>query len=255
MPIATRQHIQRQHARIGFEVGGDLMVVVRRNSTSDDNEEFAASPLDVSLNGMKLSMSQALVFGEVVKLHFQSNNLDIDFDLDAEVRWIRQGENDDVWLVGCAFATQLNDERINSLATAGGVDRRRSPRIKLEMQATVQLACNTTPFRVTLLDYSATGLRFASDATIEPNEPIKVRLTNDVGREFEVMATCRWRSAYESGDLVGCEIIGNHRGEFDLWRQSLSKGEPQPSRVRWRLDICWPFIALGDYFSSRFGRR
>ncbi len=70
---------------------------------------------------------------------------------------------------GCA--TQLTDDRINSLATAGGVDRRRSPRIKCEMQATVQLACNTTPFRVTLLDYSATGLRFASDAAIEPNAP------------------------------------------------------------------------------------
>jgi hypothetical protein len=250
MAAATDEH--RKHTRIDFEGRGDLKVVVRRSSASRGNEEFFASPLDVSLNGMKLSTSQPLAFGEFITLHFQSTNLDIDFDLDAEVRWIRQGDNDDAWLVGCAFGTQLTDECINALATASGVDRRRSPRIKVDIQATVQLECNTTPFGVTLLDHSATGLRIATAATIEP---IKVLLTNDNGRQFEVKAICRWKQSYESGDLVGCEVIGNHRGEFELWRRELSKGEPAPERERKRLDICRPFIALGDYFAGRFSRR
>ncbi len=255
MATATDEYVQRKDSRIDFESRGDLKVAVRRTSSRSEIEEFDACPLDVSLNGMKLSTSQALVFGEVVKLHFLSGDLDIDFELAAEVRWIRQGENDDDWLVGFAFGTQLTDDRINSLATASGVDRRRSPRIQCEMQATVQLACNTTPFRVTLLDHSATGLRFASDAAIEPDAPIKVLLTSESGREFEVKAICRWTTSYESGDLVGCEIVGNHRVEFELWRQSLAKGTPESSRARRRLDICRPFIALGDYFSSRFGGR
>ncbi|HJN11142.1 MAG TPA: PilZ domain-containing protein [Pirellulaceae bacterium] len=219
------------------EDSGDLRILVRRSSASDSNEVLDARPLDVSVSGMKLSTSGPLVFGETIELHFQSTDLDIDFAIDAEVRWIRQGDGDEAWLFGCAFATQLTNDDVDRFATAGGVDRRQWPRSDTKMQTMVQLACNPSPFCATLLDYSATGLRFTSDDAVEPNQPIRILLDDGHGEVLEIRAVSRWKMSYESGYLVGCEVGGEHRTVFERWRRGLSKAKPQDSHGRRVLSV------------------
>ncbi len=231
MVTTTTQLTDRNEQRLKIQKLFDLKIVVRRG----ENEEINASPLDISYNGIKLLTSQSLAFAELVVLHFKSSALNIDFEMDANVRWIRQGDDQTTWLIGCSFVNKVTDDYVDAIATAGGVDRRQSPRCENQIHATVKLAGKSNPFRVMLLDYSASGIRFASFEAVEPNQPIKLALTDNEGDLLQVGAISQWNMSYDSGFLIGCEVVGEHRNLFETWQQGLQSNKPRPSGGSWRL--------------------
>jgi hypothetical protein len=233
----TADFVDRRHERAELEDGGDLTIVVRRSTENGPDEELTANALDVSSSGMKLITTAPLVFAEPIALHFHSQSLQIDFVIDAEVRWIRQGNDEAAWLVGCAFAAQLSADGLDQLAVAGGLDRRQWPRNHTEIHTTVQLACSRTPFDATLLDYSSAGLCFSSTEAVQPSDPVRLQLFDDDNELFEVMAKCRWKLSFESGYLIGCEVGGQDRSEFENWSGGHTSEEAKPSNSRKRLGI------------------
>jgi hypothetical protein len=177
-------------------------------------------------------------------LHFSSSALELDFEIEADVRWIRQGEDQASWQVGCSFANHLTDDYVDAIANAGCVDRRQVPRCATQIEASVKLASKTDSFPVTLLDYSTSGIRFASQETIDPTEPLKLVLTDSEGELLQVGAISQWSMAYESGFLIGCEVVGQHRNLFEAWRQGLPGNKPRVSSGRSRVGIyCCVLIA------------
>ncbi len=235
---------ERSAERAELGNGGDLKIVVHRSESFGAGEKLEASPLDVSSSGMKLSTTSALVFAEPIELHFQSKALDIGLGMEAEVRWIRRGSDEETWHVGCAFATQLSTKSLDQLAIAGDVERRQWPRNNTETQATIRLACNQSGFEATLLDYSAAGLSFSSTENIEQSQPIKIQISDEDGVLIEITAKCRWTMAFESGYLIGCEVGGQHRNDFETWGSGLSPANPIASPTRKRLGIVGGILFL-----------
>ena len=232
MALAIGKTTDRENHRFTIDKGGDLKIIVRRNTDDGQEKRFEATPLDVSYGGLKLHSPQPLVFGDLIDLQFLSAELDIDFSVEAEVRWMREWD-DECWIVGCLFQSQLTRECVDELAMAGDIDRREEPRVDAEMKAQLQLAGDPDPFPVTLLDYSSQGLRFASSEAVVANRPIKVLLDDGMGNSYEVRATSRWSRTYESGHLVGCLVNGGKNcSQFQAWRAGFSTSCRRSSRTR-----------------------
>lgn len=232
MTTTANQQTKRIEPRYTVKDDGGLVVAIRRKENGNGQEVIKSAPLDISYHGVKLSASQSLPFGEQVELIFQSIHLEFSFTVDAEVRWIRQGD-DQSWLIGCSLNDRLTNENLDAIAAAGGVERRQYPRKETEVQTNIQVAGNPTPFPVTVLDFSNAGLRFSTDQPIEPEQSLKLLLSTKDGETHEVGAVSHWYMPYESGYFVGCEVVGKHRDVYEKWHREIPRKKGKSSRSQW----------------------
>jgi hypothetical protein len=183
----------------------DLTILLRQLQGSDDST-VESELHDVSDNGIKLSVTQPITFGELVEVQFQSPSLGIDFPVEAEVRWIRQGDNTDAWIVGLCAVEGTMIELLEQLSSAGIIERRRTPRDNVAYSATVKWEANPVPVDVSLLNASSNGICFQSD---EPGYPgRRLRLNVDAGSEKAntLMAVAKWCVQSKDGYLIGCSV-------------------------------------------------
>ena len=223
------QVVERQDERLQFQSQLDLEILATRDSQTSSSDEIKGRALDISYNGVLLSLTESMVFGEQVSLRFKSIALEMDFEIGATVRWIRRGDDELDWLVGCSFDESLSDDCVDAIANAGCVDRRKWPRNEAKVRAGVQLPGKPDSLPVVLLDYSSTGVRFASFELVEPNLPIKLALTDRDGNSIQVKATSQWTASCDSGYLVGCHVSGMHQDLFDKWQNGLRNESPNKS--------------------------
>ena len=220
--MTQQEHLDRREKRFELDDCDLTIKVIRLNEPAGEKREFNAMPMDVSFNGIKLKADCPLLFEEPLGLQFVSAKSEIDFKAAAEVRWIR-GSDDGEWIIGCLIVTELPEDCLDRLSSSGGVDRRRGRRIETKLEAEIQLQGENDRHPVTLLDYSAHGVRFSCEPDVQIGQPIKFYLTNEVGNELAILATSKWKREYESGYLIGCEITNGCQIKFRRWVEWLSE--------------------------------
>lgn len=248
MPDSVNEFTDRRERRFGLG-NSDLTVKITRLATKDrqqNNEVVNALPQDVSLNGLKLMSPCPLLFEELVGLEFHSQSADVKFKAVAEVRWIRQDEdNEDQWIIGCRITDGMPEESLDKLSNVGGIERRRISRTKTKLEAELQLPTTSERHPISIVDFSGQGLRFCTEIQIQGKQPVKVYLKNELGNELEVVCKTRWSQAYESGYFVGCEVSNGCQTKFRRWIEWLAESAHVDRRhpVVW---LAWTAAAVAS---------
>lgn len=228
--IRSDQYVERCERRFEIE-DSDLKVgIIRKNAEGEDDHLLVGTALDLSSRGVKLEVNKSLAFGEKVSLSFWSDAAELDFMVDAEIRWFRKLPKAESWVAGCLIEEPLPAETIQALARTHAIDRRQSRRCEIEFHAYALLATENEPFQIVMLDYSDAGVRLLSSASVPADVPLKILLPIDdqSDHHVEIQATTRWSRSFDCGYLVGCEIASTSQSRFREcadWLESSGKRE------------------------------
>ena len=205
----------RRNARHPINDRLALEVVVRRHD-DDAPLEAEATLIDVSRQGLKLSLSEPLAFDEVVHLEVHCREPDVDFAVTAEVKWLRRNDDAGAWIIGCSVSNRIPDEFFEEIASYGAYNRRAAPRHDMTKQAVVRWEACQKKIPVGIVNLSPGGFCISSPEYAQVGKGLLLELEGSDGKQIQVTAKSKWQLEFESGYLIGCE------SSVDLFREILN---------------------------------
>lgn len=166
-------------------------------------QQLPARLLDLTSKGAKLSLESPLQFLEPIAVRLACPPAKFEHGLFAEVRWVRTGK-DDEWLAGCSWEAPIPQELMDQLASVGGIQRRESPRMEVDGEATVWWGPGKS-VKVRFLDLSEGGFCLGSP---EPGQGAWLRVVPAaVGEQHvQIIAQLRWQRQISDGYQLGCKF-------------------------------------------------
>ena len=215
--------------RVEMRDGRHGGVVIER-STAQGPSTIGGRLVDISRGGAKLALDTCVPFGETVSLCVAVAEINLHFQVQAEISWSRQGEGG-TWLVGCCFNPSLPDETVDRLARSGYLERRRSPRYPISIGGTVRWELSAAVDPVCLADLSLDGFSMLCAKAKAPGQRFRLELDDDNGQTTAVAGKTQWQAETEDGHLIGCSLM--NRQDFHRVWELVHQTEPnQPLRSR-----------------------
>ncbi|HEV3023043.1 MAG TPA: PilZ domain-containing protein [Pirellulales bacterium] len=215
----------------------------------------AATLLDISAAGAKLSLEQQLKFNQAISISLTSAG-GLDLSVSAKICWLKPGEAQR-WIVGCVFVPELPPAAQQRLFSSGIVDRRTFSRRPVRRAAKAQWELDTTAFDIELHDVSAGGISLRSPRPGRVGTRMVIVATGADGGAVQVAVRVQWQIADDEGYLVGCAFVNveGHSAmcEFVTNDQPGQTHRPVPRR-RWRRPAFWTAVALLGWLAWRLDR-
>jgi hypothetical protein len=221
--------------------GRSIKVTIERNNNGPP-EQIDAELVDISPGGVKLSVSTCPGMQEAVVLKFAAPELDLDLTVDAQVCWARPASDDD-WHLGCALNPRLPERLITDLAMNGYVQRRRDPRLPIDLSADMRCEGSIEPLSVRLLDYSTGGFRVEASGSAAIGQRVLLRF-DDSDESRLVVARTMWHLQTATGHEIGCTFV--NRDGHRIFRDIIRSRE-KPSVVKPIADAVrshWPLLIV-----------
>lgn len=181
-------------------------VFVRRNEDAD-RRPLKGRLEDVSCQGARAVFNGPLERDEAVEVQIVCNSLNLNVTVDADVRWVHYHCGG--WKTGLQFQRAILDERLDQLAAAGVIDRRKSARQPVSAEAAFQWCGRPGHMNCQVLDLSSSGACLTSTSPGRTGERLLLKVADVSGETIQIPAVARWDVAYESGHLIGCEFLGD----------------------------------------------
>ena len=188
---------------------GQVASVVLQRAEGCDPRSVSAQLLDISRNGVKLSVPICLPFEEEVDMRIEIPDLALNLEISATVRWVRPA-GDVTWLLGCVFNRELSDRGIAKLTSGMCLDRRRSLRREIMLKATVHWELQSDGTSVVLQNLSAGGFCMTASNAGEVGQRLLLHLEKADGHDATVQAQIEWRLKVNKGYLVGCSFLNSY---------------------------------------------
>lgn len=191
------------------------MTITIDPSDGGESQHLPVELLDLSRNGVKLTIAQPLAVTGLVRVRIQAAEAELDLIVSAELCWTEPC-GPGVWALGCRFVADLPYNVLPWLAKVGYIERRTELRraISLPARAKRELA-EAEEFEVRLEDYSTGGFRMFSPQPCKVGERLLVRLTGTDGRPIELSVKAQWQLVVTDGVYTGCSFL-NKNGYVQL---------------------------------------
>lgn len=223
-----------------YQLRDETEVVVQRRFDCEPRE-VRGRLLDLTVSGAKLSLDAVLPVEESVTLYFRFGELNLNFMVDAQIRWVRAAAGEQWWL-GCAFAPKMPEEHLASLAGKGYLEWRPEARRKLDLSAG---ACwemtqgEDIPIRIADLSSGGVGLR--SPRAAAPGQRIIIHAADTNGQRIDIPTRCQWQVESAGDHWLGCSFLdatGFARlSEVARHAETASQLVPPRAKRQW----LWPF--------------
>lgn len=178
-------------------------VEVERDERPGETLRVVATVLNLSANGAKLAVPQAMGRDETFRIRLAVDRLGLNFYLWAQVCWA--APDGAACIVGCRFTPDLPEGILQQLAEGMRLDRR--DRDRLKTCAKVGIVRENSRFwsRETgrLHNYATGGVCVETDRTAKLGETVTLRL--DKKHRVEVPVVVRWVAEQDDRYLMGCE--------------------------------------------------
>lgn len=203
--IDTSEKLPVREARYPLLEGRAIKVTVERSGGMPP-QEIDAELVDVSLGGVKLRVPACPGMQEAVVLRMAAPEIELDLSVDAEVCWTRPAP-DDAWYLGCVLNPKLPEKLLTDLAVNGYVQRRRDPRMPIDLPATMRGEGSLDSVPVRLLDYSTGGFRLTSPHTATTGQRLLLRFGEGQQTSDLVVAKTMWQARTADGHQIGCTFV------------------------------------------------
>lgn len=193
----------RIEPRYRLNSGVDVRVLVQPQGSP---EPVDAQLIDMSNSGLQLRLSTCLKFDESMAVHILAG--DLQFDLAATVKWIRQADEQDSF-VGCHIKPELSEDALNRLAAMGLLDRRESVRREVKLPASICGELESTRTPAVIRNLSEDGFGIATQASRVVGQRIRVAIAPGEREEdaLEITARVIWQIKTQGGFFCGCAFL------------------------------------------------
>ena len=186
-----------------FQLRGESEVLVRRRFDCEPRE-VRGRLLDLTVSGAKFSLDLPLTVEESVTLYFRFGELNLNFMVDAQIRWSRAAAGE-LWWLGCAFSPKMPDEHLASLAGKGYIEWRPEARRKIDLAAAAcweMTSDKDVPVRIA--DISSGGVGLRSPHAAAPGQRIIIRSAGGAASDwrFRPVANGRWNATATTGSAA-----------------------------------------------------
>ncbi len=174
---------------------------------SDDCQEeltCLAQVVDLSPHGAKLAVSQEIPEGELTRMRLVIDQLNINFQVAADVCWTQHGD-DDNWLIGCSLDPQLPTSLFRGLTSDVQAERRFDPRTETSLQLLARWDLAGHDVSVKILNYSRGGFCVFSDKPVDFDRRLHLSIGGEV--ETVIIAHATWQLEATEGIVVGCSFL------------------------------------------------
>jgi hypothetical protein len=200
---------QRQHQRFTTCDGKHIPADVRREKT---DETHNGSVVDLSAHGARLALRSPVAIGEQLDVGLHVPALRLIEQRKATVCWTAL-TRDLVWHAGVCFETPLRDATIDSLASTGYIERRKSDRVKVSIPAAARMEASHQKIQVRVADVSSGGFGLISPEPLELDRRVMISV-DDPTAPWAVFAHVRSCNRRRRGHAIGCEFV-----DQDAYRQ------------------------------------
>jgi hypothetical protein len=240
--IETPEKLPAREARYPLLEGRVIKATVERQGGLPP-EEIDAELVDVSMGGVKLLVSKCPAMQEAVVLKMVAPEIELDLSVNAEVCWTRPAPGD-AWYLGCTLNPKLPEQLLTDLAVKGYVQRRRDPRIPIDLPASMRSEGSLESVPVRLLDYSTGGLRLAAPHTAATGQRLLFRFGEGPNVSDLIVAKTMWQAQTSDGHQIGCTFVNRdgHRIFQDVVRAINEPTVAKPVELLTRSR--WPLLAL-----------
>ncbi len=237
--IETSEKLPARDARFPLLEGRTIRVTVERQGSLPP-EEIDAELVDVSLGGMKLLVSKSPAMQEAVVLKMVAPEIELDLSVDAQVCWTRPAPGGASYL-GCTLNPKLPEQLLADLAVKGYVQRRRDPRMPIDLPASMRSEGSSESVPIRLLDHSTGGIRLAAPHTTSTGQRLLLRFGEGPNASDLIVAKTMWQAQTSDGHQIGCTFVNRdgHRIFQDIVRAISEPTGAEPvellTRSRWSL--------------------
>jgi len=213
-----------------------MNVILQREKTTETHDALL---IDISNNGIELRTAACLVFEETIAVRILAPEVDFEFGMVGQVRWIKPA-SDDHWNVGCHIQPPISEETLNQLANLFYIDRRCKPRIQVRHPAVVVTELEKSQTAVTIRNISEGGFEFFTSEPCAVGQKIMVEVESATGETIDIAARVVWE--VKAGDTYryGCSFLSP--SGYD-WLRGLIEVEPTTSVAKARQESVWVALA------------
>jgi hypothetical protein len=189
-----------------FEIAGghSAQVTLRRFGKANAAPQ-KATLVRVSQKTATVCVATPPQFEEPVALRIKDPSIGFERDFLGTVRQIRAAENG-TWRVGCSVDPSLDDHMVSRLINELGLNRRRLPRERTSLGATVlRQLCAADPNAV-LRNFSQAGFCVLLDSACQIEERICVALEESAPSAAMIQSRVQWQTHTPEGVFVGCRF-------------------------------------------------
>ncbi|RIK77213.1 MAG: hypothetical protein DCC68_17850 [Planctomycetota bacterium] len=199
----TTPEFHRIEPRYRLNSGVDVRVLVQPQGSP---EPVDAQLVDMSNSGLQLRLSTCLKFDESMAVHILAG--DLQFDLAATVKWIRQADEQDSF-VGCHIKPELSEDALNRLASMGLLDRRESVRKEVKLPASIcgELESTRTPAVIRNLSEDGFGIATQTSRVVGQRIRVAVAVGDGDDDSLEITARVIWQIKTQGGFFCGCAFL------------------------------------------------
>lgn len=229
---------QRRRAK-RHEIAGDQRIdvnVFRNAKVADckDNEPgVVAEIVDISLTGLKLESTTAFEFQEKIVISISRASTEEPILLPAQVRWVQPvskgRKNSNAWAAGCLLEEALPRDYIDEISASGMLDRRASPRIQIDKNATARWEMSQADFEVQIKDVSTTGIGLVVPKDCEVGKRIRIEVDKGTEKQTSVTGKTVRQNPVDDGTFVGFEIA---TGSADALKEYAVEGVTEKPAAR-----------------------
>lgn len=221
------------------EIPGDQRIDVQifRNGCgsdcTDNNEIVAAEIVDISLTGLKVESATAFEFEEKILLSIRRTSSEKPIEIPAQVRWVqpvgKSKKESAVWAAGCLLRDSLPADYIDEISDSGMLDRRISPRIRIEKEATARWEMSQDDFVVQIQNISSNGIGIVVPKDCDVGKRIRIEIDKGTSEHFFLTGKTIRHNPVDDGIFVGCEIAPGSANSLSKYAQeSLSLMRESP---------------------------
>jgi hypothetical protein len=164
------------------------------------------------VDGARLALRSPVVVGEQLHVGLHVPALQLSEQRKATVCWTAL-TRDLLWHTGVHFDAPLSDASIDSLASAGYIERRQSDRVRVSIPAAARLEASHQQITVRISDVSTGGLGLISPEPLELDRRVMISV-DDPTAPWALLAHVRSCICHRRGHAIGCEFV-----DQDVYRQ------------------------------------
>jgi hypothetical protein len=181
-------------------------VTLEPKNVREKERVFQARLLNLSQQGVKLSVPQQLPLSETLRLRFTVQEFAMEFHVLARVCWSRQDAGGR-WQAGCALNPGIPPALLKRMAAGGRLDRRGAARYDDSLELQVRRELDGGDEVAVLRNYSEGGFCIFVSQPAKPGELMHVRL--DEPQLLVIVAQTQWQLKVSDGYLLGLTFLNS----------------------------------------------
>lgn len=189
-----------------FSVRGDKGLLVEIRPAQGASGSVGGRLLDIAANGANLVLAKPLRGQERIVLRLRHPDLGLDHELGGKTLWSRPRDQDE-WLQGLAFETDVPAEVFEKLFEAEILERREFPRASLELAARAKWELDHHLEPVTIQDFSPGGFKLGAPRSSEIGSRLLLVVDRPGLAPLQIPSRVQWKAQAGEVFRLGCQFL------------------------------------------------